>query len=348
MTTPHDPAYNTHVCQFSNNGAICWFNSIMQMFLRCTPLTKYLIENEDQMETTFARMYLSFAKRLLTGTSSGDQYESIRLVNNMIRTLRECGISSGINISGQQCADEGFHMIITALAGTGDNEVTAISKIFATRYISRTYCSGCPPSVDSFGRQQPGISYENSKHPPDTTIQFEFYPSDVKTPDGFAEKIINNVSWLQYYKCDICGQQTYQSSVILHQLRLLSSVIVIRNMNVNVHGSGISLSTDDVWYPEEFWLPYEAPDGVSDDVPKKNRLKYRLFANVIHHGGQYANVVPDRQRPGAFRRSFTSSGHYTCDVRCNDQWMNANDSTLTNKTFEMNKRSYLLMYILVE
>ncbi|SIP85975.1 Ubiquitin carboxyl terminal hydrolase [Pacmanvirus A23] len=232
-----------------NTGAICWFNSLLQMMLGLPSVNRTLLECEQSLtKNVFAQEYIKLLKASLTNQQidkSTLAAASHSILRGFISQLKQKNMSFNIGYN-QECADEAFTLFIDLL------DCPQVEKLFSNVYELIIKCKHCQQDVSSIRDK----SYR---------IQL-FTRVKLESQEKFCTYLKIHPSECDYYKCEKCGE-TMTKFNRAERLRVLREVVVI--VFDKFH------TKDNRWFPQE--LQFNAAGG-------KSPLKYKIVGKIEHSG----------------------------------------------------------------
>jgi len=304
-----------NVFGLSNTGSICWCNAMLQALLSCSSFNERMLENEEAMKHNIvAKCYIKILKQTLSAykenTNTADvKIASTHLLNAMVDKLKKLNRNSDIMTIGQKDPVEGFLMLMDLL------ESSYVVNLFNHRYSSQSYCISCD-----------AISYENNNEPANIVMNMHMN-GNIKNADDFIRNIEVKPVVINNYKCDKCNKEL-KITYMIYKLKLLREIVLITISNVNTGGM---ISKEYINYFKEFKI---------QDI-LGNELKYKLVAEINHHGIQ--TEITGEQN-GKLYKMYRSSGHYTAKCLRGDNYYIFDDTNVMKSEFEVSKKSYVLIY----
>ncbi len=242
-----------------NTGAICWFNSLLQVLIGLPAFNKQLARNIHNVSPPGVAMLKLLEKsdgqqpagsvgQSATGstgsTGSVGQPTSASTINSKILSLMNTNQTKIFEGTSQECVDEGFTFFLDLL------KCNAISDVFKTVYEYSVTC----PKCEKVTSKAKDVSYR---------IQMTPY-RDIKTPTYFCNYLQLHPSLIDSYRCPEC-QETSLEVWRKERLTWVSEVIWITfNKFSNLRGT--------VYYPER--LTFAGP----------KTLTYGLVGTIEHSG----------------------------------------------------------------
>lgn len=128
---PYDTAFVPSPKGFRNIGAICWMNSLMQSLLSCPTFMKTVIRNRESLtQNELGKILYELVDDAVSGNDTS-QYTC--MMRNVLMQRKHFA-------TRQECAHEGFHMIMDLLSND------AIAEVFLHRVRYYLACSSCKKS----------------------------------------------------------------------------------------------------------------------------------------------------------------------------------------------------------
>lgn len=243
----------------NNVGAICWCNSMIQIFLGLSSMNRVLLECEKELsENVFAREYIKVLKATLPNSPDYPPISTEKLagasaaiLGAFLTQLRVKG--SHLNMSfGQECVDEAFTLFIDMFG------CPRLERLFSNVYELVITCTGCKNKVSTIRDKSYKINL--------------FTRVQLNNQEQFCTYLKIHPSEHDYFKCD-CGERMV-NFYRAERLKMLREVVVIIFNKFQ--------SKENRWFPQE--LTFKARDG-------KAPLKYKLVGKIEHsgnmHGGHY-------------------------------------------------------------
>lgn len=235
---------------FNNTGSICWLNSLTQSLFSLPGF------NQTALTSGSKNKALRVIKQALLTMLSSDVTARAVLSNsavlsNMITTYASTRRDRELFGSGQQCAREGFHMILDMLKNP------KVEMMFTHRYRHDITCSACRSVISS-------KKEENT--------MFEIEPDMVDTGSTSVAEFLRKTNSETYdFRCSACGDTRPKSRI--STLVMVPEVlpILIKKYKV-VNGTSVKMNVV-VPFPE--FLEFKGTTKT---------LTYRVVATVEHAG----------------------------------------------------------------
>jgi len=259
----------------NNIGAICWFNSLLQVMLGLPSVNRTLLENKKELTgNVFASEYIHLLESILPNNPDVDIVDVDTLMPASAAILRAFQIQlkkmgkSHIIGDGQECTDEGFTLFIEAL------NCPAVERLFSNAYELSITCTGCGKKVSTIRDKSFRIQM--------------FTPVMLKTEADFCKWIIVHPSEVDRFKCD-CG--TVMTKFFrTEKLKMLREVVIVIFNKFQ--------SKENRWYPKTLEFP----------AKNKTKLRYRMVGKVEHAGTRFGgHYWAHSLRDGDFKRLNDSS-----------------------------------------
>lgn len=172
-----------------NTGVICYMNSLLQALVSCTAFNRAVLENEEYMHKTKIGTVLFEFIICATKNPKETGGFSQKIVTTLVEELkvRHPNMDYG---RGQDCASEGFRLILELLNGpeiplNDEVSVNPVSKIFQSKYKTSISCEKCDHKLES-------MEYRNQHI--------------IHKYDNLARDILINIDIPADYKCDKCNE----------------------------------------------------------------------------------------------------------------------------------------------
>lgn len=353
----YSPEYVSSPFGLNNNGAICWFNSVVQFLLGIPQLSAVLLENREElahnelaaecvrtldgllpnstdMEPIIPAHFAGVSGRLLTAMikggvtgvngPTGHTGQTGPNVSSTIHTGHVGGLSSlGY---GQQCAAEGFTTFIESLRST------EVDNLFCNAYKQIIICRQCKKEVSSVRDTANRINVPPTKNfaTADEQSTWRVYTSGLPfshphrhviknftTEDEFQKWIMSHAAVTLDYTCDQCNHKM-QMVLRGERLSMLREVIVVSFDMID--------RMDATWFPAE--LSFPTIDG--------GTLRYKLCGKICWSGN--VNKLKDGR--------IASGGHYWAHSLRENTWQCLNDGSVTPGNPYPEKSVFMIAYSL--
>jgi len=250
----YDDEYVPGPFGMQNTGAICWFNSLLQVLFGTPALTKVLLENELEFaDNPFARTYIAALDIAMSVASpcAATLGLSDKILTQFLAQIKSRGLKLSMG-RGQESVDEA----ITTMIELFDNE--KVSSLFANAYEITIRCTTCKKAVSEIRDSAYKINL--------------FTRARLETPEKFIGYLRFHPTEVEQFKCDSCGivMKNFNRE---EKLKMLKEIVMIEFDKYHVKTNR--------WYPETMSFP--AVDG--------GKIEYKLTGIIKHvgnlHSGHY-------------------------------------------------------------
>lgn len=232
-----------------NSGAICWWNSLIQVMIRLPAFVKIVLSLKPEIyeksiaANTFIRLIEEFVPNdgsQLTDPAKYSAVSNILLLSIANESKRQ---NKKIQLNGQQSPAWGLHDFLELL-GSDD-----ILRVFNNQYEGIIICPECKTRTSS------NI---------DKNIFIDFYSAKpIETKEDFEKYITYHLTTMDRYTCENCKKES-SDIYRLMQLQMLREVVVIYFRPSNKRN----------WFPKT--LDFLSNDG--------KMLRYALVGQIEHSG----------------------------------------------------------------
>ncbi len=295
----------------SNPGSNCFFNSMLQLILSCTPLTEILLENKEHYSKNgLLNLYINLlemllakdnkvdigsfiteqSKKILNYMHSSNQNSKYFLENNQ-NDLLECLIY--------------FLDCINPELNYKDFKYKKIDNLFRHKHNSFIFCNTCKKKKSNIDKPYDiylNIGYDDLNN----NLNFLNYNKNKLLEDY----INNNIVILNDNKCEVCNN----NNIIINRLELLSEILIIKLPFFNK----IKLDTENI---------------------KKIFKKKLTFTN-----SQYENISYKLVYSGIYTGNI-NSGHYCSIVNKNNKFYLINDNNINQMDYSPIMNNNIFVYI---
>lgn len=218
----YDSAKGLPIFGLHNNGHMCWWNSMLQMFLSCPAFIRILYETRDETynKSLLSKYLLDNINALYSGETL-PQLSQILFRSFIIETRRR---KLTIASDAQEGVANGIYVFLNALG------CDYIYKILNNRYEMVVRCPECKSSVSKTVDKSPTINMYALNYDP------------ITTKGAFENWLLAHTTSLDSYRCEKC------KSICPHRLEILTTIrevitIIFREKSATR------------WYPEFIDLP---------------------------------------------------------------------------------------------
>lgn len=235
---------------FNNTGAICWFNSMIQVLMGLPAFNKYMIGNKSMFKNELADCYIN----MITSRHINEM-QSINLFSKFIQQIKRS--KTTLEIVGQEGVENGFVVFLDSLGEIYNDITKSVYGVFNNKYERFVVCDLCQNiAVVDYGRH-PFINL--------------YGINTAKTQREFELLILSRKSPLTDYKCEKC-QKVLEQAYHREELVGLRDVIFVSFIPPGCDFKS-NLNSNN-WYPEKInFLSVE-----------NKLLRYKVVGTVEHYG----------------------------------------------------------------
>jgi ubiquitin C-terminal hydrolase len=270
-----------------NMGATCYFNSILQSLLSCTSFIDELVVNKETesykqnpvSKYTIEMIELGKELKLINGGMS--EHDKSQILKQLANLSPQIWKSMVLVIShrsrkpiedilqGQQCAREGFHLLMDSL-----DEFDNLQDLVIHRYKSLIHCFDCDSWVSDVDNIYSIFEVDSNLNIPQLD-KFKHYEekNDVVDMNKFLTKQTSYID--ADYKCPKCKKTGEKYS--MNCLVMVPEILVVLSKKYIV-GQKLETYTD-------------FPKNMSFNGTNDMKLNYTAVSQVEHvggmHGGHY-------------------------------------------------------------
>lgn len=237
----------------NNTGAICHFNSLLQMLMSSKELAD--IVKTMKPTTCTAKAIKTFFEKYHQGCP-----ESVGLLQALMKDLAEKKPSIRFGNS-QESATEGLVFLLEMIEGD------RVREMFEHVYVMSIRCMECKQVV----------SQTRDKAVQFNTFVFDALKKYPDTPEEYSQHIHCNITELNDYRCEKCGTKNAKA-IRIHQLARIGRLFVV------VHNKYTKVKQR--YFPEKFELP-----GVDGKPLKYKQLAQVEHSGGLHGGHYWAKVL---------------------------------------------------------
>jgi ubiquitin C-terminal hydrolase len=302
---------------FKNAGATCYFNAVIQSLLSCTSFNSGMVtlsRNPDYADNPIVHAYLriisiDFSKKLTI--------EQKRTAVAGICPDIWAGVASYANSrdekirlnSGQQCAGEGFHILLQSL-----ENAKPIQSLFEHRYKTNITCLKCNEVVSnkecsySLFEIQPTMKMAQLEEFKELDDQY-----DVAVPmNKFLRKQNGYVEGFNCPKCNDAGDKFSEVNLVM-----VPEILVVQSKKYDMT-KGLRKTKETTQFPPIINFNTRNDDGNVEYV-------YEAVAQIEHSGS-------------------LAGGHYWAVCKRKDGWYKLNDRSISPDKFKPTPNTYIVFY----
>ena len=304
----YNPKFELNPVGFHNKGATCYFNAMIQSLLSCTSFISVIVSDKKKYnENPITKAFIDIIENSKTKPNSVYMISS-NIWDIMMDILSKKNKSNMfMQLSGQQCAREGFHYLLDSIDSLRD-----IQNLFIHRYNTLIKCFDCDKCVSDVKRVnnlfevQPELKNEQID-------KFKKYHNGDIDPDGnilmdrFLEKQFGYVD--KDFICPKCKMKGEKLTVDC--LVMVPEILVVLSKKYS-NGQKLDIYTN-------------FPEYMEFTSNTENRLKYSAVSQIEHAGG-------------------LNGGHYWAICKRAGGWYNLNDSSISPGEFKPTNNTYMVFY----
>ncbi len=299
----YNPAKELPSCGFINLGFTCYYNALIQGLLSATSF----VEEIDEVHSSNATV--DAISTLIEYIANGDHQRAASLAPEtwkvMIRELARQSRELAQFAVGQQCAVEGFNMLLQTM-----EKEQNIQNLFLHRRINKLYCNQCnkwcseATETNTFFEVEPDFKLQQLS-------EFKARHAEANNLNTF---LLNQTSYVDNdHVCPLCG---YKGNKFKHsQLSMIPEILFVMSKKYKYSGNrGEKLNTY-TDFPE--FLEFKGKRAV--------KLRYEAVAQIEHSGS-------------------LDGGHYWAVCRRRDGWYRLNDMAVSHAEFKPTNDTYIVIY----
>lgn len=313
----YDDTYVPDAFGFKNMGSTCYLNALIQSLFSCSSFVETFDKNKNELNY-ITNPISGIMVRGVEVMLNPEEPNRLDILSNFSPAIW-CELikyaSTRADIvkfsGGQQCAREGFYMIMDCMEHFMD-----IQRLFLHRDSIKLFCNKC----DNWTQAGDDTSIIFDVQPDLKTDQFKLFQE--LDPNHKTSMNMNDFLYKQHgyvdkdHICSICKEKCMKYKIV--NLVMAPEILVVLSKKYSSDGSRkIDYMTP---FPQELVF-----NGLCDDgTPTK--FYYDAVAQIEHSGGLHG-------------------GHYWAICkRKNGVWYLLNDSHIEKSKFEPTKNTYIVFY----
>ena len=249
---------------FQNLGATCYFNALLQALLSCTSLTQVMLNNKDKEEyqnNPVSKVYIEMLVAMLNKKTIDQMPGMAPKLWKTVFTYAGKRKDKVRFTSGQQDANEGFHLFMDAI-----EDLDEVQQLFEHRYESRIRCQECKKWVSIKRSENNVFSVEPNLRCETLGELKDFGMIQSRNLSEFLACQLSCVD--KDHECPECHVRKERTR--LDRITMVPEILVVLSKKYNSRGQKLNVVTD---FPSV--LTFEGING---------KLKYGAVAQVEHSG----------------------------------------------------------------
>jgi ubiquitin C-terminal hydrolase len=309
---------------FRNPGSSCYFNVVLQSIISCPSFAQVLIKNRDANEykanPVVGYLLIMYDLIFKADPDVGD-HQRANLLDEIAVYIWKAVFDKAIMredsvkfTKGQECAREGFHLLLESLDGLKE-----IETLFLHRYQTLIFCPDCDEWVVDAKCEYTVFEVQPSLTSPQLPIFASIDPNYRKRQpmDQFLKKQNSYVD--RDFKCPKCKKPgpMFQTT----RLIMIPEILVVMSKKY----AGMQKSHDVTAFPEIMMFDGKDPDATESN-PEIIPMVYQAVSRIEHMGGMHG-------------------GHYNCHaMRAGRKWFRLDDSQIADGGFASTPNTYMVFY----
>ncbi len=253
-----------------NTGAICWWNSLLQVMVRLPALNMIILSMRDQLygKNKLATAYIEFLVAIDADGVTNPQRRDLNISHASVSLLSALADTARIKekkvrITGQESPIWGIGDFIELI----DDK---LFTVFNNKYESVIKCPGCKECVSRVD---------------DKSVHIELYGIEKRkitltTKEQYEKYILNHTTALEDFKCSKCAFEIKNSKRVGSIVDAAETINVPRVEELQMLREIIIIAFDADANPNKFF-PNSLDFPTSDD----KTLHYELVGMIEHTGG---------------------------------------------------------------
>jgi ubiquitin C-terminal hydrolase len=307
--TRYNPKYELPPAGFHNLGFTCYYNALLQSLLSCTSFTQELLGNAEYNDDQLPKILVYLIRALRSADPSPDIARLAPITwKVMIRKLAEKSHEFAQFAVGQQCAAEGYSLLLQAL-----EDHQGIQNLFFHRRRNKLFCPDCQTWFSEVNELNNVFEVEPTPRSYSVEDLKANINSDAASVANLNEFLLNQVGSVDRdcicSKCNIKSNKIRQSSLVM-----IPEILFVMSKKYKYEGVGqkMDVYTD---FPARLEFPAKG----------KTKLVYEAVAQIEHSGG-------------------LNGGHYWAICRRRDGWYCLNDTHVSPASFRPTNDTYIVLY----
>lgn len=305
-----------------SNGAICYFNSLLQTLCGCSAFTKKVLENHEYMSKTETGIAIYQYVCMYTSNpiSPNVSTATLNILRALVFNLRERRPSINFG-NGQESAHEVFILLLDMMEpeeeSSPENIIISsikspITKLFLHKCEWNTYCIKCKKSILKkieygviFDMHHIDFIYGDGHNSGNHNSQ---EGNDHNSPIGFSNLIKNHISQLEGYNCPSCNSD---SVCRIYSLKRIPEIV---------------FCSFNIYYQNGRKIRYFPPYLEFETNNNDEKYFFKLIGQIEHSGS-------------------LNGGHYWAKgLREGERVYDLNDMGFGLSTFQSTPHTYMVIY----
>lgn len=314
---PRDDKFAVAPRGFNNIGATCWFNAIVQTLLSSAVFNRKLMDDRRYLEQNkLARLWIQLVEYLQSDNTillaRVPQYTH-SLLSAFTEVLKADKNVFGVNGTGNQCADEGLVLFISAF------KHEPLTDLFYNVHKLVIKCPNCEKIVSrTHDKQIQHLIITDQILPPKNDKEYE------EAYATFMRKLKNRVSEMDEYLCEMCNVRS-------KKIQRVETLFGVRELILIYFHQFYTKETH--WFPQAFFISaanientVDADGNPARKETRTGRFEYRVVGQTQHSGNQMG-------------------GHYWAQgLRSDGKFHKLNDNSVSAGSSEPHSSTFIVLY----